>query len=176
MSCLIYLKQNLLMSFTVAPWRAPLKAWLPFPVFAVLSLVLGLSSGIYQPGLLESDLFWILPLSLFVFPSLLEESFFRGVLIPKNTYQQGSKKIIQAMLISTAIFVAWHPFNAILFNNTAIGFFLDPIFLLMVAALGLSCSYAYIVSGSIWVPIIMHWLTVLVWVFFLGGRNLILES
>jgi predicted Abi (CAAX) family protease len=31
------------------------------------------------------------------------------------------------------------------------------------------------VSRCLWMPIIIHWLTVVVWVIFLGGRNKLLE-
>ncbi len=170
-----YLRKNLLQGLKTPPWHAPLKAWLPFPVFAVFSVTLGLGTGLYQPGVLESSLFWFLPLSLIVFPSLLEEAFFRGILIPRDAASKGRVKAVMAITVSTLIFVLWHPFNALLFNEMALGIFLDPVFLVIVAALGLSCAYAYIKSGSLWLPIIMHWATVVVWVLFLGGRNLILE-
>ena len=69
----------------------------------------------------------------------------------------------------------WHPLNAVTVNRSAIPVFLDPAFLVIVAALGLTCGYSYVVSQSIWVPIFIHWATVVVWVLFLGGRNLVLE-
>ncbi len=69
----------------------------------------------------------------------------------------------------------WHPLNAVTLNRSAIPVFLDPAFLVIVAALGLTCGYSYVVSKSIWVPIFIHWATVVVWVLFLGGQNLVLE-
>jgi predicted Abi (CAAX) family protease len=69
----------------------------------------------------------------------------------------------------------WHPFNALVFNPTAIPLFLDPWFLVIVGAMGVTCGYAYVVSRSIWVPVIIHWAAVTVWVLALGGRNLVLE-
>ena len=36
------------------------------------------------------------------------------------------------------------------------------------------CSIGYILSRSLWVPVLIHWVTVVVWVSFLGGRNLLL--
>ena len=47
--------------------------------------------------------------------------------------------------------------------------------LLIVALLGITCSVSYVLSRSLWTPIIIHWLTVVVWVIFLGGRNKLLE-
>jgi predicted Abi (CAAX) family protease len=76
---------------------------------------------------------------------------------------------------STLLFVAWHPLNALTINPSAPALFLDPAFLLISAALGITCGYSYVVSKSLWVPVLIHWATVVVWVFFLGGRNLVLE-
>ncbi len=54
--------------------------------------------------------------------------------------------------------------------------FLNPWFLVITGALGVTCGYGYALSRSIWVPVIIHWVTVSVWVLFLGGRNLVLEQ
>lgn len=117
----------------------------------------------------------LLLVTLFVFPSLLEEAFFRGILIPRDTVERGATRSILAIGWSTLWFVAWHPFNAVTINPSAPALFLDPAFLLTSAVLGITCGYAYVVSKSLWVPVLIHWATVVVWVFFLGGRNLVLE-
>jgi len=170
-----YLCNNLGQSCLVSPLDAPLKAWALAPAFAVIAMLVGFSAGLFQPGWLDSAITPLLPLILFVFPSLLEEAFFRGVLIPRNILESGRAKAVWSVVISTLVFVAWHPFNALAFNPTAIPLFLDPWFLVIVAAMGLTCGYAYVLSRSIWVPVIIHWAAVTVWVSFLGGRNLVLE-
>ena len=81
----------------------------------------------------------------------------------------------RSILLSTLAFVAWHPLNALLLNHSAIPLFLNPWFLVITAALGITCGYGYVVSRSIWVPVIIHWTTVCAWVLLLGGRNLVLE-
>lgn len=141
----------------------------------VIALSVGFSAGLFQPGWLDSPITPLLPFILFVFPSLLEEAFFRGVLIPRNILESGPAKTASSVVISTLVCVAWHPFNALAFNPTAIPLFMDPWFLVIVAAMGLTCGYAYVLSRSIWVPIIIHWAAVTVWVLLLGGRNLALE-
>jgi predicted Abi (CAAX) family protease len=113
--------------------------------------------------------------TLFVFPSLLEEAFFRGILIPNNARDHGRRKILAYIVLSTVIFVLWHPLNALTINKTAAPFFFNPVFLVITALLGITCSIAYIVSRSLWLPIVIHWFTVIIWVVFLGGRNKILE-
>lgn len=170
-----YLQANLGESFRQSPLRAPLKAWAFVPFYALSSLAIGFGSGLLRFELVSTELAPVLPFTLFIFPSLLEEAFFRGVLIPRDTVERGRRRSILALMWSTVFFVLWHPLNAVTVNRSAIPVFLDPAFLCIVAALGLTCGYSYIVSKSIWVPVFIHWATVIVWVFFLGGRNLVLE-
>jgi len=170
-----YLSSNLGQSFLASPFQAPLKAWALVPVFALLAVSVGFGAGLFQFGWLDSPITPLLPVILFVFPSLLEEAFFRGVLIPRNSLASGQAKAARSVAISTLLFVAWHPFNALAFNPTAIPLFLNPWFLIIAGAMGVTCGYAYVHSRSIWVPVIIHWAAVTVWVLFLGGRNLVLE-
>lgn len=170
-----YLRDNLAAGLTTSPLRAWRISGLLALAYAIPALALGLASGLLQPGLVEARFFILLPLSLFLFPSLLEEAFFRGLLIPRDTARRGPGAVVFFTLLSTLTFVAWHPLNALTINPTAREVFLNPTFLGIVFLLGLSCSLAYIYSRSLWVPVIIHWLTVVVWVLFLGGRNLVLE-
>lgn len=170
-----YLRDNLVQGLRTSPFRAPLKAWALVPVLAVLAAVIGFGAGLLKVEWLDSPLAPLLPITLFVFPSLLEEAFFRGVLIPRNVLDSGAARAAVAVAVSTVVFVAWHPVNALAFNHAAIPLFLGPWFLLIVAALGVTCGWGYVLSRSLWVPVLIHWVAVVVWVFFLGGRNLLLE-
>lgn len=170
-----YLRTNLGEGFRVSPFQAPLRAWALVPAFAIVSVTVGFASGLLKVEWLDSNIAPLLPIALFVFPSLLEEVFFRGVLIPRNILESGFARAAGAVAMSTLVFVAWHPFNALAFNHSAIPLFLDPWFLVLVSALGITCGFGYVVSRSIWVPVIIHWATVSVWVVFLGGRNLVLQ-
>lgn len=170
-----YLRANLAEGFRTSPLRAPLKAWSLIPFYAAISLAIGFSWGLLRFELISAKLAPLLLVTLFIFPSLLEEALFRGVLIPRNTLERGAMRSILAIGWSTLLFVAWHPFNALTINPSAPALFLDPAFLLISAALGITCGYSYVVSKSLWVPVLIHWATVVVWVFFLGGRNLVLE-
>lgn len=170
-----YLRGNTGRGLKASPFKAPPKAWGLVPIFVLISLVVGFGAGIFEPKTLASDIAFFLPLTLFVFPALLEEVFFRGVLIPRDVLSKGKARATQAVLWSTLVFVIWHPINALAFNHSAIPLFLDPYFLILVTALGVTCGYGYVVSKSIWVPVIIHWASVTTWVFFLGGRNLLLD-
>jgi predicted Abi (CAAX) family protease len=170
-----YLRKNLGESFRTSPFQASLQSWALVPLFILLSVAIGFGTGLLKIEPLNSKIAPLLPITLFIFPSLLEEVFFRGILIPRNVLAFGVGKAARAVVISSVAFVVWHPLNALAFNHSAIPVFLDPWFLLIVSALGLTCGFSYVVSRSIWVPVIIHWATVTVWVLLLGGRNLVLE-
>jgi predicted Abi (CAAX) family protease len=138
-------------------------------------LAIGFHAELFSVDVIDYPVSVVLPFSLFVFPSLLEEAFFRGVLIPNNASSQSKSRIVAYIVVSTAAFVLWHPANALTINTTAAALFLNPTFLLIVTLLGITCSVSYVLSRSLWTPIIIHWLTVVVWVIFLGGRNKLLE-
>jgi len=139
-------------------------------------LSVGSAARLFNYQLLDSNLIYILPITLFVFPSLLGESFFRGILIPQDTRQKGLRRILLVSLTSSILFVLWHPLNALTINKSAQDIFFNYYFLLIVFFLGMACSLSYILSRSLWVPIIIHWITIVVWVYLLGGRNLILGN
>nr|VFJ58292.1 MAG: CAAX protease self-immunity [Candidatus Kentron sp. FM]VFJ58606.1 MAG: CAAX protease self-immunity [Candidatus Kentron sp. FM]VFK11779.1 MAG: CAAX protease self-immunity [Candidatus Kentron sp. FM] len=168
-----YIKNNLFIGVRTKPSLSNIIA--PFVLYSGVAIGYGLLSGLFGFELIESELIFILPITLFLFPSLLEEIVFRGLMIPIDTREKGFKGILGYTLSSTALFVLWHPLNALTINQGAQAFFFDGRFLFIVSLLGLVCSYSYIYSKSIWVPAMIHWLTVVVWVFFLGGRNLLLE-
>lgn len=171
-----YLQTNLVAGLRTSPFRAPLRAWLLVPFYAVIALAVGFGSGLFHFEIISTKLALLLPFTLFIFPSLLEEAFFRGLLIPRDTVEHGHRRIILTVGGSTLFFVIWHPLGALTINPAAVPIFLDPAFLLIVTALGITCGYGYVVSKSLWVPVLIHWATVVVWVFLLGGRNLVLET
>jgi predicted Abi (CAAX) family protease len=170
-----YFKDNLLQGLKGPPFKAPLKILIIVPIYVCASLAIGFYTGLFSVKVIDYPMSVLLPFSLFIFPSLLEEVFFRGVLIPNNAVNHGLKRITMYIIVSTSAFVLWHPLNALTINRTAVTMFLNPSFLLIVAALGITCSISYVVSRSLWMPVIIHWLTVVVWVIFLGGRSKLLE-
>lgn len=170
-----YLKNNLLIGCRTSPLRKPGRSLGLTIIFALIAFLVGYKGELYQFRILDVQTACILLFSLFLFPAFLEEFFFRGVLIPNSIKEKGGKAIFSFTLLSASLFTVWHPVNALTVNPGARGLFLNPYFLLIVFCLGIVCSLSYIYSRSLWVPIIIHWLTTVIWVIFLGGRNLILE-
>ena len=162
-------------SIRTAPGKELTKCIWIVLAYSLAALLIGFSSGIYNFGQLDLQKFWFLPLTLFLFPSIPEEFFFRGLLIPRNAIELPWQRSVAYVVFSAFAFTVWHPLNALTVNPTAQQFFLNPFFLVIVFLLGLACGFSYLLSRSIWVPVIIHWLTVVVWVLFLGGRNLVLE-
>ncbi len=146
-------------------------------IYAAIALPVGLLTGFLKIRVLEMSTFSmvILPFSLLVMPSLLEELFFRALMLPHKTRKHTAQKKLFFSLFSIFAFIAWHPINAITINAAAYPIFTDPIFLILAALMACACTITYVKSGSIWIPVFIHWITVLIWVFFLGGRNVVLD-
>lgn len=171
-----YLRRNLWAGLRTPPRAVPAWLWWMIAGYAVVAVAFGLASGLLEWGLLDDRRAAILPFTLLVFPSLLEEALFRGLMIPRDVLSRGRRTAAGYAALSTALFVAWHPLNAATVNPGAAGLFFDPVFLTLTALLGITCAVAYIRTRSLWPPVLIHWLTVVVWVLFLGGRNLLLEA
>lgn len=143
---------------------------------AALGLVivpLGLRSHFLSPTL--ADITWgnrlLLAARVLLVPALLEEGFWRVLLLPHPTEIMSDRKRWRMGLPVLGLFVVIHPLNAMTLYPLAFDTFTDPIFLLAAALLGLVCTIAYWQSGSWWVVAAMHWLVVLVWLLFLGGYS-----
>ncbi|MFB2939022.1 type II CAAX prenyl endopeptidase Rce1 family protein [Aerosakkonemataceae cyanobacterium BLCC-F154] len=106
--------------------------------------------------------------SLF-FPGISEELFFRVLLLPHPQENRTIATVCFWVIISLVLFVIYHPLNAVTFFPTGRKTFFNPVFLLLAAVLGIVCSIVYEQSGSLWLPVIIHWLVVVVWLVFLGG-------
>ena len=77
------------------------------------------------------------------------------------------------LALSTGVFVVYHPISARLWYAPGRRLFSDPAFLFQCALLGLACGLAYLLSGSLWWAVLIHWLAVLLWLEPLGGRRLL---
>ncbi|WP_339136310.1 MAG: CPBP family glutamic-type intramembrane protease [Candidatus Electrothrix sp. GW3-4] len=171
-----YLKNNLTKGYRISPRKEVKTSFALILLFALIALAVGNAGNLFSFQIVDGKTACIALFSLFLFPALLEESFFRGLIIPLNTRQRGKQTILLFTLLSATLFTLWHPLNALTINPGAQVFFCDPYFLVIVFCLGMACSLSYISSQSLWVPIIIHWLTVVIWVLFLGGRNLLLQG
>ncbi|WP_243410536.1 CPBP family glutamic-type intramembrane protease [Caulobacter radicis] len=126
--------------------------------------VIGLSTGLYRltdtaPGLPPRLL------TVWLIPALGEEIPFRGVLLPGR---DETRRPWLWVVVSTALYVAWHPFETLTFLPHATTF-LRWDFLACTAILGLACALMRLRTGSLWPAVLLHGGFVVVWQTWLGG-------
>ena len=140
-------------------------------IFTIIALPIGFQGGFLQIEVLRaswSKIIGIIATSLFM-PAVIEELFFRVLLLPRTTEKVSALGLWFWGCISLAMFIAYHPLNALSFFPRGLKTFFNVVFLILAALLGLTCSIAYIQSGSLWPPVVIHWLAVVVWLLLLGG-------
>ena len=133
---------------SILGWRTGFLSWKPQPVTTVVRVTIA---------------------SLFA-PAILEELFFRVVLLPYPSDVSFKSYLLRSAL-SLLLFIIYHPLNALTFFPQGKQVFFDRIFLILAASLGIVCTVTYWQTGSIWLPVLIHWVTVAVWLSYLGGLN-----
>lgn len=150
-----------------ANWTIPLLA---IGIYGLFTLALGLVSGFLQwnPCRSLTTIVKIIVTSL-VAPAMLEEIVFRGWLLPDPGAELFFNTYIPWAILSLFLFIVYHPLNALTFFPQGRETFFDPIFLTLAAALGIICTITYYQTGSLWLPVLIHWLTVVIWLLCFGG-------
>ncbi len=140
-------------------------------LFTIIALPIGFRSGFLQIEVLRAS--WIkitaIILTALLTPAITEELFFRVLLLPRNAENIPVAQLWLWGCTSLVLFIAYHPLNAISFFSRGRKTFFNLVFLVLAALLGIVCSLAYIQSGSLWTPVALHWLAVVVWLLLLGG-------
>jgi predicted Abi (CAAX) family protease len=159
--------------FTVPRYPDLIFSAIVFGVYTVIAVLVGFLGGFFEFGILKADI-WImlfLPIFLFFIPSIFEEFIFRGLLLPHKQRKLPRKHVFFYSVVSILVFVGCHPLNGLTLARFAYPIFINPAFLFLATLMAIACTITYLRSGSIWIPVCIHWLTVLVWVFLLGGKN-----
>ena len=110
---------------------------------------------------------------IFLHPALVEEVVFRAVLLPRDAGSMTRSRLLLVAGAALAVYVASHPLNAWLFRPQVLSLFASPAYLVLATLLGATCTAAYLISRSIWPSVAIHWLTVIAWLWFLGGQALL---
>ncbi len=133
-------------------------------LFALVYLPIGFGLGFLKVEIQSSwqTLLGVTFSALFM-PGLNEELGFRALLIPHPTEAISLRKRWFSIGFSWVLFLLYHvhPLTPL--------FFKTPAFLIGAGLVGIVCTVSYLRSGSIWLPIFMHWLIVVVWLLGLGG-------
>ncbi len=141
--------------------------------YGVLALVLGFATGFLSRPWSWPPLGQMLPrvAGLLVMPALVEELLFRALLIPHPIEGFPWQPQLAWIALSLGLFVLYHPVAARLWYPQGRPLFDDPNFLLQATLLGLACSLAFVATGSLWPPVLIHWLAVVIWLEPLRGRQ-----
>jgi predicted Abi (CAAX) family protease len=169
--------RSLKLGFTTWPdARTWLRCGALLAAFFVVTGVVALTSDLFrfQPSRsMSGPALLLTALILFVRPSLIEEVLFRGILLPHPTQNVSQRRRILWAAASLAAFVLAHPVTASLFLHKMKDVFTNPLFLCVVLVLGLATTLAYLLSGSLWPAVFIHWVALLVWLLLFGGDRLL---
>jgi predicted Abi (CAAX) family protease len=113
---------------------------------------------------------------LLFLPAVFEEILFRLLLIPHPIETAISSNIYLWSALSLGLFVIYHPLNALTFYRLGQPTFMDWRFLTLTGLLGIVCTIAYLLTGSIWAAVIMHWIVVVAWLKVFGGDRCLWRS
>jgi uncharacterized protein len=132
------------------------------PLMALLAFATGLARFDPMPFGGQWLAFFV---GLMLVPALGEELLFRALLVPRPDRPFPAWHAVLAV----AVFVAWHPFQALTFGPPGSVLFLDPRFLAIVTVLGALLVRLYRATGSIWPCIFVHWSVVAGWKLVFAG-------
>ena len=157
---------------TLPNYSSLIKMSILLSTYGLFAIFLGFSTNFLQWNLCKSKqlIFKIMATSL-IAPALIEEIFFRVLLLPYPLKQIQASSWFTWSLLSLFLFVIYHPVNAFTFFPQAKETFGNPVFLVLTTGLGVSCTLIYWQSGSLWLPVFVHWLVVVIWLFCWGGLN-----
>ena len=152
-----------------------LRCALVYAIFLACAAPIGLWFGLLHPGMphLRPADMASGGVLLLVQPAFVEEVVFRGLLLPREASSLSRGRVVFMAGVALALYVASHPVNAALFRPQLLRLFASPVYLTLTTLLGLTCTAAYVISRSIWPPVAIHWLTVVMWIWFLGGQALL---
>ncbi len=142
-------------------------------VYGAIALPLGFNSRflrVSQAFRNLKELFQGLVVAFFT-PALIEELIFRVFLLPHPTEKVSIIVWCLWAALSLFLFIIYHPINALTFHPQGNPTFMTPIFLTLAGILGLGCTVAYQLTGCLWVAVIIHWAVVVIWQYWLGGKE-----
>ena len=139
-------------------------------IYILFALVLGWQSRFLSWKPQPVAIVFRIAITSLIAPAILEELFFR-VLLLSDPWDVSFKTYLLRSALSLLLFIIYHPLNALMFYPQGRNVFFDKIFLVLAASLGIVCTITYWQTGSIWLPVLIHWITVAVWLSYLGGSD-----
>jgi predicted Abi (CAAX) family protease len=138
-------------------------------IYGAIALPLGFWTHLLRIEWVTSWKSWALTTVVaLIFPSMIEEVIFRVLPLPLPT-DTSVEAIALWSVGSLILFILAHPLNARLVMTARRATFYDPTFLTLAGLLGAACTLTYLQSGSLWTPVVLHWVIVVIWLLCLGG-------
>ena len=135
-------------------------------IYAWVALLWGLRSALLRWQPVKSPQTIVTTLGIaFIVPALVEETLFRVILLPPPNHPHFYLWASWGLIL----FILAHPLNALLFFPHRKNTFFNPHFLALAGLLGLLCTIAYQQSESLWLPVLLHWIPVGLWLLLWGG-------
>lgn len=147
-------------------------------LFLVGAVPIGIVSGLLHPSIAAVTPAGALAIAATVLlhPAFTEELIFRVLLLPRRLEGTTRRGLYVTVVVALFLYVIAHPLNAYFFWPAVLHVFANPFYLALATLLGLTCTTAYLLSGSIWPAVLIHWFTVTVWLLLLGGQALLRYS
>ncbi|MBE9043679.1 CPBP family intramembrane metalloprotease [Pleurocapsales cyanobacterium LEGE 10410] len=139
-------------------------------IYLVFTLTFGLMTGFLHWDVCQEKRTIVKTIATtLIAPAFLEETFFRALLLPYPSDKIALDSYIAWATFSLLLFIIYHPLNALTFFSQGRATFFNPVFLGLATSLGIICTTAYWQTGSLWLPVIIHWLTVVIWLLCFSG-------
>ena len=141
--------------------------------YGALAVPIGVKSGFLQWRPIRQKPIQLVKILVFLFfcPALWEELVFRALLLPYPDELNSPVIPFGWVMLSLTLFVLYHPLNALTFYKAGNPTFFQPLFLSLTALLGLTCTIAYLLTGSLWTISLIHWVVAVIWLLCLNGEN-----
>ncbi|BAZ42408.1 abortive infection protein [Calothrix sp. NIES-4101] len=140
-------------------------------IYSLIALPLGFKFGFLQLQIWTGNWLekYLLVLRCLFLPAIVEELFFRVLLLPHPSEIINWWQWSMWGMLSLFLFVVYHPLNAKTLFKAGFPTFFNRVFLGLAALLGIACTIAYAITGSLWVVVLIHWAVVVVWLIIFGG-------
>lgn len=174
----LFWKRLLLSVGTVPTGNSTIETGLLLLVVVAIAGPFGWRSGFFRVGPTALSLRRRVEIVVasFVLPALSEEVLFRVLPLPHITEKASPGEKLLWAGVSLFLFVVYHPAKVWLKRSRNGVVFTDCRFLILASLLGLGCTGAYLLSGSLWLPVLIHWMTVAIWLLALGGYDRMREA
>ncbi|AFZ02905.1 Abortive infection protein [Calothrix sp. PCC 6303] len=162
---------RILASLSIPTFSHYLTSAIALAIYSLIAITFGFKSGFLSLQTWSAN--WVdktlLSIRCLFLPSIVEELFFRVLLLPHPSETTNWWEWTLWAAFSLILFIVYHPLNAKYFYKAGLLTFFNPVFLILAGLLGTTCTIIYGITGSLWLVVLIHWIVVITWLVFFGG-------